>query len=176
MQLFAYDGNTEGLYRGAIMESGTYVPFGDITDGQKYYDALIEQTGCSTSTDTLGCLRTVPYEQLSIAINSSPSIMSYQVSVRNTVNDEDVLTFLYLLKSIILAWLPRVDGVFLPSTFQRALLEGKVANVPLITGVCILYLFGTSILKRFTQDVEDEGSIFSISALNVSYVSLSACN
>ena len=121
MQLFAYDGNTEGLYRGAIMESGTYVPFGDITDGQKYYDALIEQTGCSTSTDTLGCLRTVPYEQLSIAINSSPSIMSYQVSVRNTVNDEDVLTLLYLLKSIILAWLPRVDGVFLPSTFQRAL-------------------------------------------------------
>lgn len=80
LQLFAYDGNTEGLYRGAIMQSGTHIPYGDIADGQQYYDALIQQTGCSNATDTLACLREVPYEQLMIAINTSPSIISYQVS------------------------------------------------------------------------------------------------
>ncbi|KAK7688543.1 hypothetical protein QCA50_008081 [Cerrena zonata] len=113
------------------MESGTYIPFGDITDGQQYYDALVQQTGCSNSTDTLTCLREVPFEQLMIAVNASPSIMSFQ--------------------SIILAWVPRADGIFMPDSFQRALIDGKVADVPLITG-----------------DVDDEGTIFSLAALNIS--------
>lgn len=78
--MLANDGNTEGLFRGAFMESGAPIPVGDITNGQKYYDALIKDTGCAGSADTLQCLRTVPYASLKAAINKSPGIFDYQVS------------------------------------------------------------------------------------------------
>ncbi|CAL1707382.1 unnamed protein product [Somion occarium] len=130
LQLLAYGGNTEGLFRGAIMESGSPMPIGDIANGQQYYDALVEQTGCFGSTDTLECLRWAPFEELMIAVNSSPSIMSYQ--------------------SVVLAWVPRADGLFLPDTFQRATMNGKIANVPFMIG-----------------DVDDEGTVFAVAALNV---------
>ncbi len=37
------------------------------------------QTGCSSSDDTLACLRTVSYETLKAAIDNSPFIFDYQV-------------------------------------------------------------------------------------------------
>lgn len=79
LQMLANGGNTEGLFRGAFMESGAPIPVGDITNGQKYYDALVKDTGCSGATDTLQCLRTVPYAALKAAINNSPGIFDYQV-------------------------------------------------------------------------------------------------
>ena len=77
--MLANGGNTEGLFRGAFMESGAPIPVGDITNGQKYYDALVKDTGCSGAADTLQCLRTVPYASLKAAINNSPGIFDYQV-------------------------------------------------------------------------------------------------
>jgi acetylcholinesterase len=71
-------GNTEGLFRGAFMQSGAPIPAGDITHGQQYYDAIVMQTGCSGSADTLDCLRTVPYSSLKAAINKSPGFFAYQ--------------------------------------------------------------------------------------------------
>jgi acetylcholinesterase len=38
-------------------------------------------------------------------------------------------------QGLVLAWLPRVDGVFLTEPPQHAVLRGHVANVPMITGV-----------------------------------------
>lgn len=38
-------------------------------------------------------------------------------------------------QGLVLAWLPRVDGVFLTEPPQYSVLRGHVANVPLITGV-----------------------------------------
>jgi acetylcholinesterase len=73
------EGNTEGLFRGAFMQSGSPIPVGDITHGQKYYDSIVSQTGCAGSSDTLNCLRTVPYSNLKNAMNKSPFIFSYQV-------------------------------------------------------------------------------------------------
>lgn len=72
-------GNTEGLFRAGFMESGSPIPVGDISNGQKYYDAIVDQTGCSGSADTLECLRGVSYDSLKAAMNASPSIFSYQV-------------------------------------------------------------------------------------------------
>ena len=72
-------GNTEGLFRGAIMESGSPIPTGDISHGQTYYDSIVSQTGCSGSSDTLACLRTVPYAQLKAAVDSTPAIFATQV-------------------------------------------------------------------------------------------------
>lgn len=75
------NGNTEGLFRGAIMESGAPVPVGDIENGQIYYDQIVRDTGCSGSTDTLQCLREVDYNTLKAAIDATPSIFAFQVCI-----------------------------------------------------------------------------------------------
>ncbi|KAH9051979.1 carotenoid ester lipase precursor [Lactarius vividus] len=106
----------------AIMQSGGPIPVGDIEHGQQYYDFMIE-TGCGNSRNTLDCLRKK-------AMDESPNMFSYQ--------------------GLILAWLPRVDGIFLTELPQVSVLRGRVANVPIITGNC-----------------DDEGSLFSFSSSNV---------
>lgn len=130
LHMLANGGNTEGLFRAGFMESGSPIPVGDITNGQKYYDFIVQQTGCSGSADTLQCLRQVPYAILKSAIDATPGIFSYQ--------------------SLNLAWLPRADGVFLTDNPQRLVQQGKIANVPIVTGDC-----------------DDEGTLFSLSTLNV---------
>lgn len=73
-------GNTEGLFRGAFMQSGSPIPVGDITHGQTFYDAAVREVGCASSADTLACLRTIPYETLHAAMDNSPGIFSFQAS------------------------------------------------------------------------------------------------
>ncbi|KAG7090372.1 hypothetical protein E1B28_009491 [Marasmius oreades] len=130
LQMLADGGDTKGLFRAAFMQSGSPIPVGDITNGQKYYDALVQETGCAGSSDTLSCLRTVPFATLKAAINESPGIFAYQ--------------------SLNLAWLPRTDGVFLSDTPQKLVQQGKVAKIPIVSGDC-----------------DDEGTLFSLSTLNV---------
>jgi carboxylesterase type B len=74
-------GNTEGLFRAAFMESGAPIPVGDITHGQIYYDNLVSETGCSSSSDTLSCLRTVPYAKLKAAMDHTPGVLGYEVGL-----------------------------------------------------------------------------------------------
>ncbi|KAI9442994.1 carotenoid ester lipase precursor [Lactarius indigo] len=90
LQMLAMGGNTEGLFRGAFMQSGAPASIGDITHGQKYYDDLVKRTGCTGSSDTLACLRATPYETLKAAVDNSPSVFSYQ--------------------SIAVVWRPWADG------------------------------------------------------------------
>ncbi|KAH7903320.1 Alpha/Beta hydrolase protein [Hygrophoropsis aurantiaca] len=123
-------GDTEGLFRAAFMESGSAYPVGDISRGQPYYDALVADTGCATAADTLDCLRGVPYDTLLAAVDRSPSIFAYQ--------------------SLVLAWQPRVDGVFLKAEPQALVEQGSVADIPFIVGDC-----------------DDEGTLFSLSTLNI---------
>ncbi|KAK7458144.1 hypothetical protein VKT23_010052 [Stygiomarasmius scandens] len=130
LHMLANGGDTEGLFRAGFMQSGSPIPVGDITNGQQYYDVLVEQTGCSGSADTLQCLREVPYNSLKAAVDASPNIFSYQ--------------------SLKLAWLPRADGVFLTDNPQRLVQQGKIANIPIISGDC-----------------DDEGTLFSFSTLNI---------
>ncbi|KAI9437416.1 Alpha/Beta hydrolase protein [Lactarius psammicola] len=130
LQMITNGGNNEGLFRGAVMQSGGPIPVGDIEHGQQYYDFMVEKTGCGNSQDTLECLRRVPYATFKKAMDESPNMFSYQ--------------------GLILAWLPRVDGVFLTEPPQVAVLRGHVSNVPMITGNC-----------------DDEGSLFSFSSSNV---------
>ncbi|KAF7298756.1 Carboxylic ester hydrolase [Mycena indigotica] len=130
LQMIANNGNNEGLFRAGFMESGSPIPTGPLESGQKYYDAIVKQVGCSSAADTLACLRTVPYATLKAAQDASPGIFAYQ--------------------SLALAWLPREDGVFLTDNPQRLVQQGKVANVPFVTGDC-----------------DDEGTLFSLSTLNI---------
>ena len=73
------NGNQEGLFRGAVMQSGGPIPVGDIENGQQYYDHMVKETGCSSQSDTLECLRKVPYSTYKRAMDSSPNFFAYQV-------------------------------------------------------------------------------------------------
>lgn len=130
LQMAAFNGNTEGLFRGAFMQSGAAIPVGPLENGQGYYDDIVRATGCAGAADTLDCLRGVPYDQIKAAIDDTPSIFAYQ--------------------SLRLAWLPREDGVFLTENPYDLVRNGKVAPIPYVMGNC-----------------DDEGTLFSLSTLNV---------
>ncbi|KAI0036265.1 carotenoid ester lipase precursor [Vararia minispora EC-137] len=130
MQMITNGANTEGLFRAGFMQSGSPIPVGDITHGQTYYDFIVGQTGCASSSDTLQCLRGVPYQTLKDAVDKTPDIFSYQ--------------------SLVLAWLPRVDGDFLTTAPQQLVQQGSVADIPFINGDC-----------------DDEGTLFSLANANI---------
>jgi carboxylesterase type B len=74
----------------------------------------VEVAGCSASSDTLACLRTVPYTTFLDAANSVPGIFSYF-----TVN---------------LSYLPRPDGKSLTASPDILIKTGEYAKVPFIVG------------------------------------------
>ncbi|KAJ7292203.1 carotenoid ester lipase precursor [Mycena rebaudengoi] len=108
-------GNNEGLFRAAIMDSGAPIWVGDITHGQRYYDFIVQHTGCSRARDTLDCLRKAPFDTLMRATNSTPDMFSYQ--------------------SLAESFIVRVDGVFLTDNPQQLVKRGSVSKVPFINGV-----------------------------------------
>ena len=79
LQMIANEGNTEGLFHGAFMESGSVFPMGDMELGQQDYDNLVQATGCAGTEDTLECLREAPFSVLKEAMDSSPGVFSYRV-------------------------------------------------------------------------------------------------
>ncbi|KAJ7205201.1 carotenoid ester lipase precursor [Mycena pura] len=130
MHMLANDGDTEGLFRAAFMQSGSPVPVGPLENGQLFYDQIVQQVGCAGSADTLECLRTVPFDSLKAAQDATPFILSFE--------------------SLRIAWPPRADGTFLSDNPQRLVQQGKVANIPFISGDC-----------------DDEGTLFSFSTTNL---------
>lgn len=94
-QLIAYGGRDDGLFRGAIMESGG--PTGGSryltpAQWQPYYDRITNATNCSAAVDSLDCLRKVPTDVLSDVLNSSVTTGA--------------------------SWGPQIDGDFLQSTLR----------------------------------------------------------
>ncbi|KAJ7051684.1 Alpha/Beta hydrolase protein [Mycena amicta] len=116
LHMVANNGNNEGLFRGGFMQSGSPIPTGPLEHGQNLYDQIVQQVGCSSASDTLACLRTVPYATLKAAQDATPFIFAYQ--------------------SLLLSWLPREDGTFLTANPQVLVQQGKVATVPFVTGDC----------------------------------------
>ena len=79
-QIITNQGDSEGLFRGAIMQSGSPQTAMDTTSGQQHYDRLVSGMGCAGAADTLDCLRGVPYEKLKQGvIDLSPGMFSYRV-------------------------------------------------------------------------------------------------
>ncbi|KAI0041133.1 alpha/beta-hydrolase [Auriscalpium vulgare] len=135
LQLVTNGGNTEGLFRGAFMQSGSPTGIGPVAEGQPFYDALVANVSCAAAKDTLQCLREAPLDRLRTAINASPDIFAFQ--------------------SLNLAWQPRVDGAFLKDDPQTLVLQNSVAKVPLLSGDCddegTLFSLSTS---NLTTDAE----------------------
>lgn len=74
-------GDSEGLFRGAIMQSSSPQISMDILSGQRHYDELVNSVGCAGDGDTLDCLRGVPYEKLKQGVvDLSPGMFTYRVS------------------------------------------------------------------------------------------------
>lgn len=73
-------GDTEGLFHGAFMESGSPLPVGDgIARGDMHFASIVEQTGCANATEALECLRGVPYGVFQQAVDSTPGLASPEV-------------------------------------------------------------------------------------------------
>ncbi|KAF3049289.1 hypothetical protein E8E11_005592 [Didymella keratinophila] len=118
MLLYGGDHTYKGkaLFRGGIMNSGSVVPADpvDCPKGQLIYDTVVKAAGCSGSSDTLACLRQVPYNKFLQAANSVPGILSYF-----TVN---------------LSYLPRPDGTAITQSPELLVASGQYAKVPFIIG------------------------------------------
>jgi carboxylesterase type B len=119
-QMLLYDGDNtykgKSLFRGGIMNSGSIVPAQpvDSKKAQAIYDTVVKEAGCSGSSDTLGCLRNVPYNKFLQACNTVPGILGYF-----TVN---------------LSYLPRPDFKTITDSPEALVLAGKYTKVPFIVG------------------------------------------
>lgn len=111
MHMLANGGNTEGLFRGAVMNSGSPIPVADIVNGQSTYDAVVKDAGCASAADTLQCLRTADYKTFFDAMNKQPLFLNYQ--------------------TLHLAYLPRAVRCF-----YRVKSPAELASA--MTGWCIL--------------------------------------
>ncbi|RAH71997.1 putative triacylglycerol lipase (LipA) [Aspergillus aculeatinus CBS 121060] len=104
--LVTNEGDNEGLFRAAIMESGNAVgpPWNGTDWYQPMYDQIVNKTNCTTASDTLQCLREVPFE-----------------------------TF-YPLAYNGLEWFGTIDGTFIKEKPQISITEGRFAKVPILHG------------------------------------------
>jgi carboxylesterase type B len=112
MQLIAYDGHHDDLFRGAVLQSGSPVAKFTNADGwQPYFDALVAKTGCAGENDRLGCLRGLDWQTLNAIFNGTNPL-----DVRPPT-----------LSAV-------VDGDFITGQGSVLLKQGKFAKVPLLTG------------------------------------------
>ncbi|KIM38329.1 hypothetical protein M413DRAFT_420453, partial [Hebeloma cylindrosporum] len=111
LHMVAFGGDSERLFRGAFMQSGGPLSLGNQSHGQasnfrnKYYDALVSDTGCSSAHDSLQCLRDLPFAALKAGVDKSPDLFSYA--------------------GYPPIWTPRVDDVFLQDNPQTLIKAGK---------------------------------------------------
>ncbi|PYH87511.1 alpha/beta-hydrolase [Aspergillus ellipticus CBS 707.79] len=104
--LVTNDGDNEDLFRAAIMESGNAVgpPWNGTEWYQPMYDEIVNKTNCTTSSDTLKCLREVPFANF------------YAVAYNG------------------LEWFGTIDGTFIKEYPQISITEGRFAKVPILHG------------------------------------------
>ncbi|KAK7036379.1 carboxylic ester hydrolase, partial [Favolaschia claudopus] len=111
--------NSNQLFRGVFMQSGTVVPTPTLSgsSGQAAYDSLVSATGChATGGDTLQCLRHLPLDTLMAAVNTTANFFSYE--------------------ALNLVWRPRVDGMVVKRDPWVAIARGEYAKVPILAGMC----------------------------------------
>ncbi|KAI0628178.1 carotenoid ester lipase precursor [Trametes polyzona] len=130
LQMTANNGDTEGLFRAAWMESGSVLPTRSIRELQPTFDFISSEVGCASAKDVLDCLRGVPAESLIAAIDKTQSDFTYE--------------------SLSNPWTARFDGVFVQDNSQRLVLDGKVVDIPFVTGNNV-----------------DEGTVFTLAAFNI---------
>lgn len=107
--LVAYNGRNDKLFRGAIMESGNSVQFISLYTADHFddqYQALVDNVNCTAELDVLGCLRSLPFETLNAAVNTTNAT----------------------------AWFPVIDGDLIAEYLSNQLNAGDYVHVPIIDG------------------------------------------
>ncbi|TIA77138.1 lipase 2 [Aureobasidium pullulans] len=111
-QLLAYNGRDDGLFHGAIAQSGAPISPGvdfDVDDWEPIIANISRATGCNGTGSVLDCLRKVPTDQLNSFINSTVTRGA--------------------------RYGPVVDGDWFTQTASQALSNGDFLKVPYIIGV-----------------------------------------
>ena len=111
LQLLAYGGRDDGLYRAVVSQSGAPTlmwPSVNAEDWQPLYNDFVNATNCTDAKDTLDCLRKVDASALSDAF------------------DSDLTTLIHNN--------PVVDGEFIPELGSKALKAGNFVKVSLMIG------------------------------------------
>lgn len=85
------------------------MPSPTVADGQPTYDELVEANNCTQASDTLDCLRNVPFNDFLATVNKTPDYLSY--------------------RSLALVWRPRVDGDIVLRNPVDSVVQGKFAKV-----------------------------------------------
>ena len=109
--LTAYGGRDDKLFRAGIMESGGSITArpANYTQFQATYDKLVDKVNCSSTVDTLQCLREVPFEKLNSVLNGTGGMSEYSFS-------------------------PVVDGDFVRNWGSVQLDKQEFVKVPIIAG------------------------------------------
>ncbi|KAF5963304.1 triacylglycerol lipase II precursor [Fusarium coicis] len=116
-QILAYNGRNDGLFRGAMGQSGFGAPFGRYPGGfnatealQNTYDDFVSSVpSCEKlagSASTLDCLRRAPIEEIDTALRSSTSQR----------------------------WAPVLDGDFFADYTTNQLYSGRFVKIPVLIG------------------------------------------
>lgn len=111
MLLMAYGGKLQGLFQGAIMESGsaTTQQYEPMSYWQPQYETITKMVGCDNQKSSLECLRQVDINKLVPAVNMSDG---------------------HITKS----YGPTIDGDFIPDWPKNLLQQGRFVKVPMISG------------------------------------------
>ncbi|KAL2817523.1 Alpha/Beta hydrolase protein [Aspergillus cavernicola] len=82
LHLTAYGGRDDGLFRGAIMQSGGSIMASPMNTSayQGMYDEIVGKVGCRQASDTLQCLRGVEFATLNAALNATDGSPAYDFS------------------------------------------------------------------------------------------------
>ncbi len=110
-QLLAYDGRDDGLFAGAIAESGNPVglnPYPTVEDWEPVIANISRETGCSNAANLLTCLRAVPVAKMNDVINSTATSGAQ--------------------------YGPVIDGDFIVDDAATQLEQGRFVSVPYIIG------------------------------------------
>ncbi|KAJ7466859.1 carotenoid ester lipase precursor [Mycena latifolia] len=108
--------NSNALFRGAVMISGSPITSPSVTDGQAAYDSLVATNNCTASPDTLDCLRRVPFDSLMATVNKTQDLFAYG--------------------GLALVWRPRIDGDVIVEDPLVSVSRGLYAKIPIMTGDC----------------------------------------
>lgn len=111
MQLTAYRGRNDHLFRSAIMQSGNPIFYSaqrGINASQVAFNTVVSQVGCSSSANKIQCLRETPFATLNLTMNGTLSSTG--------------------------GFAPVTDGDFIQDYGSRQLSRGEFVKVPIIVG------------------------------------------
>ncbi|KAL2061423.1 hypothetical protein VTL71DRAFT_7696 [Oculimacula yallundae] len=110
IQLLAFNGRDDKLFRAAIMMSGNPLYYGaqnKTNDYQSKYDGFVKAAGCEDCTNPLACLRRLPYAVMNNILNTT---------------------------SFNSGWNPAIDGDFIARYSSDQMADGSFVHVPIISG------------------------------------------